>query len=82
MLNKRVFNVRSGDGTTVANSPCAVNVLGNSVGHKQEEEKDALDNLRDSIGSVVGWIGIELHNGRFHPPASGDCAGGIGYQLD
>lgn len=39
LLNNRAFTVCSRDGTTVANPHCAVNVLGNSVGHKQEEEK-------------------------------------------
>ena len=39
-----------------------------------EEGNHVVDNLCDFIGTVVGWVGIQLHDGWIHSPAAG--AGG------
>jgi hypothetical protein len=36
---------------------------------------NVVDNLRRSIGAVVGWAGIQLHSGWIHPFVPGNRPG-------
>ena len=40
-----------------------------------EEGNHVVDNLCDSIGTVVGWVGVQLHDGWIHPFVAGTCTG-------
>jgi hypothetical protein len=49
------------------------------VGHKLEEQTNALDNLCDSLDLVVSRDRFELHAGRFYSSAARDSAGGVAH---
>ena len=44
--------------------------------------KNALDNFRDSPGSVAAWNCEFLHTGRIHPHIARDRIGGASHSVD
>lgn len=38
---------------------------------QEEVNENALGDFCNSVGTVAGWLGVELHDGWFHPLAAG-----------
>jgi hypothetical protein len=65
-VNRPSFLMR---GMAIANILSSGNA--NSIAGK-EEDNHVVDNLCDSVGTVVGWAGIELHTGWIYSFVAGD----------